>query len=203
MQLAGGSRVQTKNRKRSFSEEMTARPVFVKLAAFFFAFAAAVALVGAFRVLLPARPGVSDAPAPRPFKIAEDLGVEVGLVTLDREHARSYTRLSLSAYGGRVPEKLWVRTYFFVPDDAALRVWAGDAVEIVGPFDRHGGVDLTVAAPCDWCDDESAPRGGYFARVQLFDGRETTPLPHGADFADIRTAAPVVVHAERALIPRR
>jgi hypothetical protein len=183
---------------------MTARPVFVKLAAFFFAFAAAVALVGVLRNSWPARRVTScGVTPPRPFKLTEDLGVEVGLVTLDREHARSYTRLTLAAYRGRAPEKLRVRTYFFAPDDEAGRVWAGDAVEISRPFDRHGSVNLTVAAPCDWCDDETAPRGGYFARVQISDGREETPLPQGAEFRDIKTAVPVVVHAERVPIPRR
>ena len=182
---------------------MSARPVFVKLAAFFFAFAASVAVVAFFQPLLRARPGVSYAPAPRPFRLAEDLGVEVGLVTLDREHSRSYTRLSLSAYGGRVPDRLWVRTYFFSPDDAGGRVWVSDAVELGRLFDESGSVSLNVAAPCDWCDDADAPRGGYFARVQVSDGREATPLPAGAQFRDIRTAAPVVVHAERVPIMRR
>lgn len=183
---------------------MTARPVFVKLAAFFVAFAAAVALVDEMRHIRnrQALDTLYRAAESRPFKIAEDLGVEVGLVTLDREHARSYTRLRLDAYRGRVPEKLWVRTYFFAPDDAGGRVWGGDAVEIDRPFDQYGSVNLTVAAPCAWCDDETAPRGGYFARVQISDGREETPLPWGAEFRDIRTAVPVVVHAERALILR-
>ena len=185
---------------------MTARPVFVKLAAFFFAFAAALMLVGEIRhvqnrIALSER--LRSSPAPRPFNITEDLGVEVGLVTLDREHSRSYTRLRLSAYRGRVPDKLWVRTYFFSPDDAEGRVWAGEGIEISRPFDEHGSVDLNVAAPCGWCDDEGIPAGGYFARVQIWDGRDATPLPEGAQFADLRTAVPVVVHAERAPVMRR
>jgi hypothetical protein len=125
------------------------------------------------------------------------------MVTLDRENSRGYTRINLSAYRGRVPEKLWVRTYFFSPDDPTGRVWGGDAVEIDRPFNQHGSVNLTVAAPCSWCEDVDAPRGGYFARVHISDGREETPLPWGAQFRDIKTAVPVVVHAERAPIQRR
>ena len=185
---------------------MTARPFFVKLAAFCFAFAAALMLVGEIRhvqnrIALDER--LRSSPASRPFYLLEDMDVEVGLVTLDREHSRSYTRLRLSAYRGRVPDKLWVRTYFFSPDDAEGRVWANDSVEISRPFDELGSVNLTVAAPCGWCDDEGIPNGGYFARVQIFDGSDMTPLPVGASFADIRTAVPVVVHAERLPVTRR
>ena len=182
---------------------MRARPVFVKLAAFFFAFAAAVALVGVLRYTRPPRRVLSCGVAPpRAFKLTEDLGVEVGLVVLDRENARSYTRLRLAAYRGRVPDKLWVRTFFFSPDDRTGRVWGGEAVEIGRPFKEYGSVDLTVAAACAWCDDETAPRGGYFARVQITDGREETPLPLWSQFHDIRTAVPVAVHAERPPILR-
>lgn len=181
---------------------MIARSVLVKLAAFFLAFAAAVALVGVFPRLWPDRPEPRRAPAPaRPFRLSEDLSFEVGLVTLDRENARSYTRLDLHVVRRLgVPEKLWVRTFFFSPDDPARRVWVGDAIQIDRPFDEQGDASMTVAAPCAWCDDADAPRGGYFARVQISDDRDRTPLPDGALFHDIRTAAPVVVHAER--VPR-
>ena len=120
-------------------------------------------------------------------------------MTLDRESGRSYTRINLHVVRRpHVPEKLWVRTFFFSPDDKARRVWGGDAVEISRPFDEYGDAVVTVAAPCGWCDDEDAPRGGYFARVQISDGQEETPLPQGAQFRDLWTAVPVVVHAERA-----
>ena len=56
---------------------------------------------------------------------------------------------------------------------------------------------LNVTARCDWCDDEGVPAGGYFARVQISDGTDATPLALGPQFGDIKTAAPVVVHAER------
>ncbi|HLL75976.1 MAG TPA: hypothetical protein VK421_12030 [Pyrinomonadaceae bacterium] len=182
---------------------MTARPFFLKLAAFFFAYAAAVALVAVFPKLLPDRPERLYAP-PRPFRLSQDLHTEVGLVTLDRESGRSYTRLNLRVgRPSRAPEKLWVRTFFFSPDDPAGRVWGGDAIEIDRPFDEYGGAGVTVAAPCVWCDDEDAPRGGYFARVQVSDGYEETPLPYGSRFRDIWTAAPVVVHAERVPPSRR
>jgi hypothetical protein len=179
---------------------MTARPVFLKLAAFFFAFGAAVALVAVVRALLPGPPAPYYAQPPRQFKLSEDLDVAVGLVTLDRENARSYTQLNLSTYARRAPAKLWVRTFFFSPDDKIGRIWGGDSIEINRPFDENGYASVTVAAPCTWCDDADVPRGGYFARVQISDRREETPLPQGARFRDIWTAAPVVVHAER--VPR-
>ena len=183
---------------------MTARPVFVKLAAFFFAFAVAISVVAAVRALLPAPPAPYYAQPPRPFKLSEDLDVTVYLVTVDRESARSYTQLNLSAYAKRAPGKLWARTFFFSPDDKTGRVWGGDAIEIGRPFDENGYANVTVAAPCSWCDDAEAPRGGYFARVQITDGREETPLPpQGAAFRDIDTALPVVVHADRESSRRR
>jgi hypothetical protein len=175
----------------------------LKLAAFFFAFAAAVSVVAVVRALRPARPARYYAPPPRPFKLSEDLDVQVGLVTLDRENARSYTQVSLSTHPARLPARLRVRTFFFSPDDPSRRVWGGDAIEIVRPFDGSASASVTVAAPCSWCADADAPRGGYFARVQVSDGREETPLPYGAEFRDISTAAPVVVHAERVPPGRR
>jgi hypothetical protein len=184
---------------------MRARPVFVKLAAFFLTFAAALLLVSEirhvrYRVAMNER--LRSSP-PRPFRLSDDLSFGVGLVTLDRENARSYTQLNL--YVTRrphMPEKLWVRTFFFSPDDATGRIWGGEAIELNRPFDEHGNASVTVAAPCSWCADPQAPRGGYFARVQITDGREETSLPLWSQFRDISTAAPVVVHAERPLILR-
>lgn len=183
---------------------MTARPLFVKLAAFFFAFAAAISAVAVVRALRPARHYAYAPPPPRPFKLSKDLTFEVGLVTLDREHARSYTRFNMHVVRrAGVPEKLWARTLFFSPDDPSGRVWWGGEVELNRPFDEYGDASMTISAPCGWCDNADAPRGGYFARVQISDGREQTPLPWGAEFRDINTAVPVVVHAERASPARR
>lgn len=175
---------------------MTARSVFLKLAAFFFAFAAAVAVVALFRPAPPRRP-VFTRPAPPPFALAEHLETEVELISLDRRGGRSYARLTLRLAGRSLPpERLWVRTYFFNPSGAAGRYWADDAVELVRPFAEGRTATVTVSAPCSWCDDEGMPAGGYFARVQIFDGREETPLPAGARADDIRTAVPVVVHVD-------
>ena len=169
-QLAVGRR-STEKPERFF---LNARPVFLKLAAFFFAFAAACALVAAVAALRPARTALLYMPAPpREFRLAEDLGMEVGLVTLDRETSRSYARLKLWLPSPhQAPQRLWVRTYFFTPGDPAGRVWAGEAVELKQPFVEYNYAHLTVAAPCTWCADEDAPPSGYFARVQSStDGR--------------------------------
>lgn len=186
---------------------MRARPVFVRVAAFFLAFASALVLVNEVRHVrnrMAAAEQLRSYRAPRPFKLPEDLDVTVGLVTVDRENARSYTQINLSTYTGRTPGKLWARTFFFSPDDKTGRVWGGDAIEIGWPFDKNGYANVTVAAPCSWCDDREGPRGGHFARVQISDGREATPLPEGGEFFDINTALPVVVHAERvSLSPSR
>ena len=181
---------------------MRARPVFVKLAAFFLTLAAALLLVSEIRHVryrMATNERLRSSP-PRPFNLSEDLGVEVGLVTLDRENSRVYARLRLWHHRGPAlsPQKLWVRTFFFTPDDPSRHIRAGDEVELIRPLDGDGYADLTVAAPCSWCDDAEAPRGGYFARVQISDGRGETPLPHGAEFRDLNTAVPVVVHADRA-----
>lgn len=180
---------------------MTARRVTVKLAAFFFAFVAAVALVRLFGPLghddQDCFPQLSSS-----LRLSENRGVLAGgPVTLDRENSRSYTRVYVSPRLKSAPDKLWVRTFFFSPDDSASRVWGGEAVELVVPAGAHESPHLTVAADCSWCAD--APLGSYFARVQVSDGREETPLPQGAEFFDIKTAAPVVVHADRDSSRRR
>ena len=182
---------------------MTARPVLVRLAAFFVAFAAALAAVALFTPApTPRRPAAR--PVTPDFAVADNLKTEVELVTIDRESRRSYTRLSLRLVGRSLrPERLWVRTYFFSASDPFGRQWADGAVELTRPFREGDRASVTVSAPCGWCDDEGVPAGGYFARVQLSDGREDTPLPSGARAGDIRTAVPVVVHAERVRLPRR
>lgn len=179
---------------------MPARRILLRLAAFFAAFAAAVALV----LLLAPAP-------PRPFRrppviscgfagppAAAEFDAEVELVTLDREARRSYTRLRLAPGASTPPPaRLYVRTYFFTVEGGTRRVWTQDAVELRDPSAAGRGASFTVAADCDWCADAGAPRGGYFARVQLLRDGAATPLPAGESFFDIRTAAPVVVRAER------
>jgi hypothetical protein len=181
---------------------MSVRPVFLKLLAFFAALAASVAIVEFVSYesgcAACARRTVA-LPAPPRFSPAEHLQSEVELVTLAREAGRSYTRVRLRlAPGSAAPERLHVRTFFFAPDDPRQRVWAGESAEISRPFDAGGRATVTVSARCDWCDDEDVPESGYFARVQIADeAGAMTPLPWGPSFADISTAAPVVVHVER------
>ena len=177
---------------------MNARRVLLRLVAFFAAFAAAISLVV---LLTPAsrRARHVPPPAPRAFILTEDLDTDVELVMMDRENKVTHTQIDLRLVSNRFgPEKLWVRTYFFAHGDPLGRVWAGDAVEISEPFAENSRVMFTATARCDWCDDEGVPEGGYFARVQISDGTDMTPLARGPQFSDITTAAPVVVHAERA-----
>lgn len=179
---------------------MTARPVFVRLAAFFFAFVAAVALAALFKT----------APAPRrtplrharpEFLLAENLESRVELISLDREAGRSHTRLRLRLVGGSLPpEKLWVRTHFFNPSAPSLRIPAGDPVPLARPFDGGGTTaSVVVTSSCTWCDDADAPEGGYFANVEIYEHNyDERPYTLGSQFVDLTTAVPVVVHADRA-----
>ena len=177
---------------------MSARRILVRLAAFFAAYVAAVSLV---LLLKPAPPprwvGFTEPPPARAFSVARDLDVEAELISLDRESGRSYTRLRLwRPFGPQPPARLRVRTYFFTAEGPARRVWSSDA-ELLDPFGARQDASVTVAADCDWCADADAPRGGYFARVQVSTDAEESELPSGEHFFDIRTAVPVVVHVER------
>lgn len=171
------------------------RKLLPRITALCAAFGAAILLV----YLLTPLPRPAARPyTPRPFNLAEDLSADVSLVTLDRESGRIYVRLNLLSYRHpSAPESLWVRTYFFTPENSARRVWASTPVELERPFAAGRGAGVTVAAPCHWCADKDAPLSGYFARVQLYADGGQTPLPSGEEFFDITTAAPVVVQFER------
>ena len=140
--------------------------------------------------------------APRVFNVVEDMAADVEMVFLDRANARSYMRLRLLLFGGRPkPERLWARTYFFLPGDPARRVWVGEGGEILRPFEKNHDITLNVAAPCGLCDDKGAPGGGYFARVQLYADGVEMPLPGGEQFFDAATATPVIFNVEPARAP--
>jgi hypothetical protein len=175
---------------------MSARRILVRLAAFFAAYAAALSLVLLLKPA-PPRPFIAH-PSPGPaFSVARDLDVEAELISLDRESGRSYTRLRLwHSFGPQPPARLRVRTYFFTAEGPARRVWSSEA-ELRDPFGARPDAAVTVAADCDWCADADAPRGGYFARVQVSTDSEESELPAGERFFDIKTAVPVVVHVER------
>ena len=140
--------------------------------------------------------------APRVFNIIKDVRPEAEMVIMDRAHGRSYTRLRLVFHGAwPAPERLRARTYFFLPGDPAQRVWTGQSVEINRPFEESHDTTVTVADVCDLCDDRDAPRGGYFARVQLYADGVETPLPVGERFFDAATAAPVLINVEPGRAP--
>ncbi|MDT7604691.1 MAG: hypothetical protein QOF61_2688, partial [Acidobacteriota bacterium] len=128
--------------------------------------------------------------------VYQDLDTDVQLVSLDRENRLSYTRLKLWVRHYPAPERLWVKTYFFTPDDPSRRVWSSAPVELREPFFDGNAATVNVAATCDWCGNTDTPTGGFFARVQVSTDAEATSLPSYDQFFDITTAAPVVVHFE-------
>src|SRR5687768_14862654 len=56
-----------------------------------------------------------------------ELSYEVPYVSLDFINQRSYAIVRIDGKASRrSPGRLWVRTYFFAPDDNQGRVWASD-----------------------------------------------------------------------------
>ncbi|MFL6229083.1 MAG: hypothetical protein ACJ741_09910 [Pyrinomonadaceae bacterium] len=175
---------------------MDIRGITLRVAAFFVTFVTALSLTAFFMIARVRNVRPVLAPPARAFSLSRDLDTDVQLVSLDRENRRSYTRLSLWLRFYRAPERLWVRTYFFTPDDPARRVWSSAPVELRQPFADGSAMTLNVAADCEWCGNANAPRSGFFARVQVSTDSESSSLPEYDQFFDIRTAAPVVVQFE-------
>jgi hypothetical protein len=175
---------------------MDIRGITLRVAAFFVTFVAALSLTAFFMIARVRNVRPLLAPPARAFSVNRDLDTDVQLVSLDREHRRSYTRLKLWLTHYPAPDKIWVSTYFFTPDDATRRIWWSAPVELRHPFADNNVVTLNVATPCDWCGDAYAPRSGIFARVRISTDEEVTPLPEYDHFFDITTAVPVVVQFE-------
>jgi len=125
---------------------------------------------------------------------------DVRLVSLDFISGKSYTTLTLKLGPGQpVPEKLLVKTRFYVPGGAENQEWTS-LVGISRPSAAGDRVEVTVATDCDWCDRPGTPKAGYFADVYVMALYEGKTLPGSFD-APVEAAVPVVVQAERK--PRR
>ncbi|HWT01958.1 MAG TPA: hypothetical protein VN256_17045 [Pyrinomonadaceae bacterium] len=124
----------------------------------------------------------------------------VRLVSLDFINGKSYTTLTLQRETGRpAPERLWVTTVFLTPESAPGRSWT-TTTEIRRPFgtgNRAGRTEITAEASCSWCAASGTPAAGYFARVYVWTEDGAHLPPPEAFAADITTAVPVVVQAER------
>ena len=127
-----------------------------------------------------------------------ELSYEVPYVSLDFNSRQSYTRLSLDAASRHLPGRLWVRTYFFAPNHDRSEVWASEAVELRVPFMGSDRIETMSVASCDWCNDTTAPKAGYYARVIVSTrSASDTYLPDSEINREITTASPVVVQVER------
>lgn len=127
------------------------------------------------------------------------LSYEVKYASLDFINQKSYATLIINAQAGRrLPEKVWVRMYFFAPDDERRRVWPSEAVELRVPFVNGDRMEATSVAACDWCQSSTVPKAGYFARVIVSPtSASDTYLADSEINREITTATPVVVQDER------
>lgn len=140
-------------------------------------------------------------PARETTEATDGLTYKASLVSVDFAAKRAYTTLVLEREPSQsVPERVWVWTYFFVPDDAALASWSSEPVEIEKPF--AGGksrVTVTAESACDWCDAAGVRKDGLYARVKVSNvSKESARVrQENLDF-QITTATPVVIqHGKR------
>lgn len=151
-------------------------------------------------------PAAAPAPAPdepQPSRTVYDVppvSHTVRLVSLDFINGKSYTTVTLQREAGLPePERLWVTTVFLSPEHAPGASWTTTA-EVRAPFgtgNRAGRTEITAEASCSWCSRYGPPAPGYFARVYVWTEDGPHLLPPEAFDADITTAVPVVVQAER------
>ncbi len=121
----------------------------------------------------------------------------VRLVSLDFINGQSYTTLSLKLQPGQpAPEKLLVRTRFYVPGGAENQSWTTTA-GVTRPRAEGDRVEVTIASECYWCDRPDAPRDGYFADVHVSAQYEGETFPLERDGYPVEAAVPVVVQAGR------
>ena len=148
---------------------------------------------------VPAPVVVAVEPQRTPYEVPP-VSHTVRLVSLDFINGKSYTTLTLQREAGLPePERLWVTTVFLTPESAPGRSWT-TTTEIRKPFgvgNRAGRTEITAEASCSWCAASGTPADGYFARVYVWTEDGSHLPPPEAFAADITTAVPVVVQAER------
>lgn len=141
------------------------------------------------KLLAPVSEPAADEPP------AADYGVR--LVSLDFINGKSYTTLSLKLRPGQpAPERLLVRTRFYVPGGEENQSWTTTA-GVTRPRASGGRVEVTIASDCYWCDRPDAPRDGYFADVSVSAQYEGKTFPLETDGDSVKAAVPVVVQAAR------
>jgi hypothetical protein len=145
---------------------------------------------------------VEEGPVFCEIKEAEPpVGYKVQLVSLDFINRESYTTLTLKRDETRLaPERVWVATSFYTLE-RPLQSWSSAPVEIRLPFDGGDKVTLTLKSACPWCGDASAPRAGYYARVQVSAESSDDARDDRTDTRNKQTPISVLVQAEQK--PRR
>lgn len=141
-------------------------------------------------------PSTEVPPSVTPEASPELISYDTKLVSLDFINRQAHTSLELRLGAGQpAPEKLWVTTFFFVPDYPG-QGWTTTR-EIRRPFANGDRFEYVASSTCDWCGDSDAPRAGYFARVYVStEGGAASDLGSPSS-REITTAVPVVVQAER------
>lgn len=179
----------------------------VRLATFLATFTLALVIV-----TLLARPLISNvdvAPVadlaltpPKPVLVSDQasnfVDYKTQLVSLDFVSGTAYATLTLKRrFIDPTPDKVWVQTIFFAPDNTARKVWTGAPVEVREPFAFEDTKTLTVAVGCLPCANEDAPASNYYARTFVSTTPEnlTREAQTNFDIAifDIATATPVLV----------
>jgi hypothetical protein len=142
---------------------------------------------------------IPSAPLQLPFSVTKEtsqpISYRVEQVSLDFVNKKSYTQLTLERRPTQpAPEKLWITTYHFSPENASGRGWT-TTTEIPQPFANRDKVELVTVSSCDLCSFSTAThRVGYFARVYVSTEYAGDTYAPAAQFdRDITTATPVVV----------
>lgn len=144
-------------------------------------------------------PMPSDAPAVD-YEAQQPLDYDVRLVSLDFINGKSYTTLTLKLRPGQpAPEKLLVKTRFYVPGGAENQSWES-TVGITRPTAEGGRVEVTAVSACYWCARSDAPKAGYFADVYVSAQYEGRTYPPDSFDIPFEAMIPVVVQAGRGVV---
>lgn len=130
---------------------------------------------------------------------AQPVDYDVRLVSLDFINGKSYTTLALRLRPGQpAPEKLLVKTHFYLPGRADNPAWTSTVgLRLVRERAEDAPFEVTVESDCDWCASSDAPRAGYFADVYVLAQYEGKSLPGSSFDTPVEAAVPVVVQVER------
>lgn len=166
-----------------------------------FIFVVSIFIVGILAAPLQMIPPVPFvAPSTRSVVVSQPVSYRVQLVSLDFINQTSYTTLMLTRErnSSAAPDKFWVSTSFFVPEQGDKR-WSSGAVEISEPFANGGSAaSLTVSTAFPQSLDARAPRAGYYAHVAVSTVSGEDADRRAAEMeSTIKTAVPVLVQVER------